>query len=67
MDPTTTCASSSPETCDPSQNGIIFYAATAFSTMGLSTILLMQLDGISRRILSPPRLLAYVFVLISCY
>lgn len=34
------------------------YAATAVSTVGLSAILLMQLDGISRLVLSPPRLLA---------
>ena len=40
-----------------SQNSLAFFAS-ALSAMGLSSILLMQLDGISRRILSPPRLLA---------
>ena len=40
-----------------SQNSLAVFVS-ALSAMGLSSILLMQLDGISRRILSPPRLLA---------
>lgn len=39
-------------------HNLLSYAAGIFSTMGMSTIFLMQLDGISRRILAPPRLLA---------
>ena len=52
IDPTTST------TVSPSD--LFFYATIAFSTMSLSTILLMQLDSISRRLLSPERLLAYV-------
>mmetsp|Transcript_11881 Transcript_11881/g.21957 ORF Transcript_11881/g.21957 Transcript_11881/m.21957 type:complete len:581 (-) Transcript_11881:52-1794(-) len=55
------CAAA-PDTCtgDSSSNDLDFWAnaTAAFSVMGLSTVLLMQLDGISRRILAPPRLLA---------
>lgn len=50
-----------PDTCtgdSSSTDSLAVYATAAFSAMGLSTILLMQLDGISRRILAPPRLLA---------
>ncbi|KAL7540397.1 hypothetical protein ACHAXR_010083 [Thalassiosira sp. AJA248-18] len=58
----TSCAAA-PETCsgDSSPNDLVAYATAALGTlgtMGLSTILLMQLDGISRRILKPLRLLA---------
>eukprot|EP00571_Detonula_confervacea_P004472 CAMPEP_0172325472 /NCGR_PEP_ID=MMETSP1058-20130122/54113_1 /TAXON_ID=83371 /ORGANISM="Detonula confervacea, Strain CCMP 353" /LENGTH=578 /DNA_ID=CAMNT_0013042023 /DNA_START=146 /DNA_END=1879 /DNA_ORIENTATION=- len=55
-----TCSTAT-DTCtgdSSSTNSLAVYASAALSTMGLSTILLMQLDGISRRILSPPRLLA---------
>ncbi|KAL7533315.1 hypothetical protein ACHAWF_004451 [Thalassiosira exigua] len=38
--------------------GLAAYAAAAISAAGLSTLLLLQLDGISRRFLAPPRLLA---------
>jgi len=58
-----TCGAISDSTCTTGDSSsattdLAFYAATAFSTFGLSTLLLMQLDGISRRILAPPRLLA---------
>lgn len=56
IDPTTST------TVSPSD--LFFYATFAFSTMSLSTILLMQLDSISRRLLSPERLLAYVLCII---
>jgi len=61
MDPT--CADTTDNTCiggggDDTPNGLAFYATAALSTFGLSSILLMQLDGISRRLLSPQRLLA---------
>ena len=61
-----TC-SAAPELCTgpttTDENGgalqqLAVLTAGALSTMGLSTILLLQLDGISRRLLSPPRLLA---------
>jgi len=57
------CAVSPDGTCDVghSSSDLAAYAAAAVSAMGLTAILLMQLDGISRRILSPPRLLAYVW------
>ena len=60
MDPT--CADTTDNTCigggDGTPNGLAFYATAALSTFGLSSILLMQLDGISRRLLSPQRLRA---------
>ena len=58
-----TCAAS-PDACsDPSSattslGDLATAAAAAISTVGLSAMLLLQLDGISRRFLAPPRLLA---------
>jgi hypothetical protein len=62
------CAAVSPDggpttTCDASAGGVslqdlVATAAAAFSALGMTAILLMQMDVVSRRILSPPRLLA---------
>ncbi len=51
-------------TCDAaagvSPHDLVATAAAAFSALGMAAILLLQMDGVSRRLLSPPRLLAYV-------
>ncbi|KAL3816865.1 hypothetical protein ACHAXA_005143 [Cyclostephanos tholiformis] len=54
-------AAASAATCDP--DGLSIYdlfacAAAAVSSLGIAAILLMQMDGVSRRLLSPSRLLA---------
>ena len=59
-----TCAASPETTCSDTSSAttslgdLATAAAAAISTVGLSTMLLMQLDGVSRRFLAPPRLLA---------
>lgn len=57
-----TC-STSPDICTGDDDmstidTIATFAAAAFSTVAISTMILMQVDGISRRVLAPPRLLA---------
>jgi hypothetical protein len=61
------CAAVSPDgpttTCDAAAGGVslqdlVATAAAAFSALGMTAILLMQMDVVSRRMLSPPRLLA---------
>lgn len=54
------CAASPGGTCNVANTSsdLVAYAAAVVSVMGLATILLLQMDGVSRRLLSPPRLLA---------
>lgn len=52
------CAGDSSSSSFSTLDNFAIYGTTAVVAMGLSTILLMQLDGVSRLFLSPKRLLA---------